>query len=64
MDNDPANPANLARLSMIVSPACDVCGAGMRLVSIEPHERYTNLDSREFVCDCGANISDTVARIS
>jgi hypothetical protein len=34
----------------------------LRLITIEPHERYTNLDIRNFACDCGFTKSDAVAR--
>jgi len=34
----------------------------MRFTSLEPHERYTNLDKRNFACDCGFTTSDIVAR--
>jgi hypothetical protein len=47
---------------LVVPPTCEGCGKQMRLVSIEPHDRYTDLDSRNFVCFCGAGTSDTVAR--
>ena len=35
----------------------------MRLTSIEPHERYRNLDNRTFECDCGHTLTVAVARI-
>jgi hypothetical protein len=35
----------------------------MRFTSLEPHERFTNIDTRNFVCDCGATTSDVVARM-
>jgi hypothetical protein len=47
---------------VIVPPTCEDCGKQMRLVSIEPHDRYTDLDSRNFICFCGAATSDTVVR--
>ena len=34
----------------------------MRLVSLEPHERFLNLDIQNFVCDCGETMSAVVAR--
>jgi hypothetical protein len=34
----------------------------MRFVSLEPHERFINLDTRNFACDCGATTSDAVMR--
>jgi hypothetical protein len=34
----------------------------LRLTTIEPHERYTNLDVRNFACECGFTTSDTVMR--
>jgi hypothetical protein len=36
----------------------------MRIVSVVPHARFTNLDVREFKCEvCGATTSDVVARV-
>jgi hypothetical protein len=35
----------------------------MHLTVIEPHERYKNLDSRTFACDCGETLTVAVARI-
>jgi hypothetical protein len=35
----------------------------MRLSVIEPHARYSNLDSRTFECDCGATLVVAVARV-
>ena len=35
----------------------------MRLTAIEPHERYVNLDSHTFDCDCGETLAVVVARI-
>jgi len=36
----------------------------MRIVSVVPHPRFTNLDVREFKCDaCGDSTSDVVARV-
>ncbi len=43
--------------------ACPNCAQPMRLTSIEPHERYKNLDSRTFECDCGGTLTVAVARI-
>jgi hypothetical protein len=34
----------------------------MRLVSIEPHANFTNLDQRSFICECGESIGDFVMR--
>jgi hypothetical protein len=35
----------------------------MHLVSIVPHQRFTNLDLRLFECFCGVRISDVAARM-
>jgi hypothetical protein len=35
----------------------------MRLVGCAPHERYTTLDYKTFLCDCGATTRDVVARM-
>ena len=42
---------------------CVKCGQKMHLVSIEQHERFQNLDTQNFVCECGATTSAVVARI-
>jgi hypothetical protein len=57
-DTPPQSPG----LPPIKSPLCPACGEQMRLTSLEPHERYINLDARNFVCACGATTSDLVAR--
>jgi hypothetical protein len=33
--------------------ACSACKATMRLVTIEPHPRYLNIDVQNYSCDCG-----------
>jgi hypothetical protein len=35
----------------------------MRLLRTEPHPRLANLDQRFFRCQCGEEVSDTVARV-
>jgi hypothetical protein len=35
----------------------------LRVISIEPHDKYRNLDVRNFACDCGLTTSDVFARI-
>jgi len=35
----------------------------MRLVSIEPHLNYKNLDQRTYACECGESANNLVARI-
>jgi hypothetical protein len=42
---------------------CVQFGRAMRLVSIEPHQRFHNLDIQNFVCTCGATMSAVIARI-
>jgi hypothetical protein len=42
---------------------CTACGLPMRLTSVEPHQKYTNLDVREFACDCGETAGDIVERL-
>lgn len=45
------------------SPTCSTCGQTLRLITLAPHERFTNLDVRNFVCDgCGETESDMIAR--
>jgi hypothetical protein len=34
----------------------------MRLTSIEPHDRFANLDNRRFACDCGATARYVILR--
>jgi len=34
----------------------------MRFATVEPHMRFSNLDVRSFVCDCGETASDVVVR--
>ena len=58
-ENDPLVPA--ARPS--VELHCVKCGQAMRLVSIEPHPRFHNLDIHDFVCACGEDASAVVALI-
>lgn len=41
---------------------CPNCGLPMRLAAIAPHFKFTNLDVRHFVCDCGETESYMVAR--
>jgi C4-type Zn-finger protein len=43
--------------------ACPACGEMLRLTTIEPHDRYQNLDVRNFACDCGFTTSDVMARL-
>ena len=43
-------------------PACPACGLMLRVTTIEPHERFTNLDVRNFACDCGLTTSDVMRR--
>jgi hypothetical protein len=44
------------------APACDACGKPMRLVSVEPYLRYTNIDLCHFLCECGNGDGFFVAR--
>ena len=41
---------------------CRRCGERMRLVSIEPLFHYTNLDEHTYICECGEDVSNLVAR--
>jgi hypothetical protein len=41
---------------------CPRCGERMRLVSIEPLFHYTNLDEHTYICECGEDVSNLVAR--
>jgi hypothetical protein len=42
----------------IASIRCGDCAKPMLLTSIEPHDRFTNLLVRHFICTCGAGVSD------
>ena len=44
------------------SPLCFACMKPMRFATVEPHFRFSNLDVRNFVCDCGETASDVVVR--
>jgi len=35
----------------------------MRLVAVLPHQRFRKLDEQRFACECGAYMSDVVARL-
>ena len=43
-------------------PSCPACGCMLRVVSIEPHHKYRNIDVRNFECDCGLTTSDLFTR--
>jgi hypothetical protein len=43
-------------------PMCFACMKVMRFAAVEPHFRFSNLDVRNFVCDCGETASDVVVR--
>ncbi len=40
---------------------CPSCNAPMRLVTVEPHPLYLNIDIHDYACDCGHNGSFVVA---
>jgi hypothetical protein len=44
-------------------PTCLHCAKDMRLVSVVAHQRFVNLDVRNFACACGETASDVVARL-
>jgi hypothetical protein len=44
-------------------PTCLHCAKDMHLVSVVPHQRFVNLDVRNFACDCGETARDVVARL-
>jgi C4-type Zn-finger protein len=56
-------PDYLSPPPVLPMPACPLCGARMRLVSIEPDLHFTNLDHRTFMCECGESVADVAARI-
>jgi hypothetical protein len=43
-------------------PLCFACMKPMRFATVEPHVRFSNLEVRNFVCDCGEIASDVVVR--
>jgi hypothetical protein len=34
-------------------PLCQACGKQMRLVTVAPFPRYTNIDVHDYACECG-----------
>jgi hypothetical protein len=44
------------------APVCETCDTAMKLARVEAHERYTNLDEWTYTCECGARVSQIVAR--
>jgi hypothetical protein len=52
------------RAAAIRAPICETCETPMRLVRVEPHHRYTNLDEWTYTCTCGATASHFVAHKS
>ena len=34
-------------------PICQACGKEMRIVSVEPYPRYTNVELHSYLCDYG-----------
>jgi hypothetical protein len=55
-------PLALPFLAPFLIPACQTCGKQMRLCTVEPCPRYTNIDSHNYVCDCGWHEDFLVAR--
>jgi hypothetical protein len=43
-------------------PLCFACMKQMHFATVEPHIRFSHLDVRHFVCDCGETASDVVVR--
>jgi len=43
-------------------PLCFACMKQMHFATVEPHIRFSQLDVRNFVCDCGETASDVVVR--
>jgi hypothetical protein len=57
-------PRQLPRSPIASNPICLDCAKPMRLVSVVPHDRFKNLDVRNFECEvCRATASDVVARV-
>jgi hypothetical protein len=44
------------------APICEICDTPMKLARVKAHERYTNLDEWSYTCECGARVSQLVAR--
>jgi hypothetical protein len=43
------------------TPVCPTCDTPMRLVRVEPHPDYVNLDQWTYVCGCGMTSSHFVS---
>jgi hypothetical protein len=54
----PSFPASPARRK----PICQGCGKEMRIVSVEPYPRYTNVELHSYLCDCGRSEGFFVAQ--
>jgi len=56
--------ADAQRPSLLTArlPLCFACMKLMRFATVEPHTRFSQLDVRNFICDCGETASDVVVR--
>ena len=58
--NLPAPPSSPPP-AVINRHVCAYCSKPMRLVTVEPHPRYRNIDIHNYGCDCGHNEDFVVA---
>jgi hypothetical protein len=58
----PHRPTSPPPQPLVRAPVCKTCNTPMKLVLIEPHDRYTNLDEWTYNCECGAQASQFVTR--
>jgi hypothetical protein len=58
----PAHPSPPFPAPLTNGLVCSACKAPMRLVTIEPHPRYANIDVQNYACVCGHNEDFLVAR--
>jgi hypothetical protein len=56
-----SEPRTSVRSAAAVSRSCRRCGRPMRIIRVQRHPRYRNLQERVFTCECGAEESDFVA---
>ena len=56
------NNAQSQPTSPIKAPVCPACQAQMRLVRVEPHSKFMNLDQFGYACYCGETTMQIVSR--
>ncbi|HMK80381.1 MAG TPA: hypothetical protein VK438_12070 [Xanthobacteraceae bacterium] len=43
-------------------PECAACGERMHLAGVEPHNKFTRLDTHRYGCACGRTSEEAVPR--